>query len=140
MTTEPENKSAQTTAPQAGDQYDESWLDSLLRPLLIVAMATCIDVVALVFVREYMPWFGAPVRWTILVMGIAVATVGCITSTWLAHPGQRLRRTGGFRAAEVVLLVLVCAQQADLRVLQARGERLGVDIRSVIWESDMQTL
>ena len=107
MTTEPENKSAQTTAPQAGDQYDESWLDSLLRPLLIVAMATCIDVVALVFVREYMPWFGASVRWTILVMGIAVATVGCITSTWLAHPGQRLRRTAGFRAAEVVLLVLL---------------------------------
>ena len=52
-------------------------------------------------------------------------------SLWALHAAYR-------RGTNV--LVLVCAQQADLRVLQARGERLGVDIRSVIWESDMQTL
>lgn len=38
------------------------------------------------------------------------------------------------------MLVLVCTRQADLRLLQARGARLGVDIRNVIWESDMQVL
>lgn len=89
-----------------GEQYDESWLDSLLRPLLIVVMAACIDVVALVFVRAYLPWLGPSVLWSILGMGLLVATIGCVTSTWLAHPGQRLRRTGSLRVAEVVLVVL----------------------------------
>jgi uncharacterized protein (DUF58 family) len=52
-------------------------------------------------------------------------------SLWALHAAYR-------RGTNV--LALVCAQQADLRVLRARGARLGIDIRSVIWESDMQTL
>jgi len=106
MTDDQGQTEATNGAAQTGERYDEPWIDSLLRPLLIVVMAMCVDVVALVFVRAYMPWFGAQVRWMILAMGVIVATVGCVTSTWLAHPGQRLRRTGGLRAAEIVLLVL----------------------------------
>jgi len=104
-------------APPAVEQFDEPWLDSLLRPALIVAMAVCINVVALVFVRTYLPWIGEAVRWLLLALGIAVAAVGCATTTWLAHPGQRLRRTAGLRVAEVVLLVLT----ARLLVWAAQG-------------------
>jgi hypothetical protein len=117
MTIEPGLEPNGATETQVGDQYDESWLDSLLRPALIVVLAASVVVVALVFVREYMPWLGTVVRWTILVLGIAVAIIGCITSTWLAHPGQRLRRSAGFRVAEVVLLVL----SARLLVWFAQG-------------------
>ena len=106
MTNESNATNGQDSAAPAGEQYDRPWLDSLLRPLLIVTMAVCIDVVALAFVREYVTWLSASVRWAILAMGIVVALVGCLTTTWLAHPGQRLRRNDGFRVAEVVLLLL----------------------------------
>jgi hypothetical protein len=52
-------------------------------------------------------------------------------SLWALHAAYR-------RGTNV--LVLICTQQRDLRVLRARGERLGVDIRSVVWESDLRVL
>lgn len=36
--------------------------------------------------------------------------------------------------------VLVCASQPDFRTIQARGQRLGLQIASTIWESDLQAL
>ncbi len=35
---------------------------------------------------------------------------------------------------------LVCASQPDFRTIQARGQRLGVQVVSTIWESDLQAL
>lgn len=50
-------------------------------------------------------------------------------SLWALH--------GAYRRGTNVL-ALICAQQPGLRLLQARGKRLGVGIRSAIWESDLQ--
>jgi len=52
-------------------------------------------------------------------------------SLWTLHAAYR-------RGANV--LVFVCAQQGDLRTVKARGERLGVHVHPVIWESDMKAL
>ena len=50
-------------------------------------------------------------------------------SLWVLHAAYR-------RGTSV--LALICAQQPDFRLMQARGQRLGVEIRSVIWESDLK--
>lgn len=52
-------------------------------------------------------------------------------SLWALHAAYR-------RGTNV--MVMLCARQAHLAVLQARGAQLGVDIRSAIWESDLRSL
>ena len=90
-----------------GEQIDRAWLTSLLRPLLVVAMVSCIDIVLLAFLRQYAPDMPAAMRWSIVGMGILAAIVGCASTTWLALPAQRLRRSAGYRLAEILLLVAV---------------------------------
>lgn len=87
--------------------YDESWLSSLLRPLLIIVLVVCINVALSILLAQYAPGLGAGVRLAILVLGIAAALIGVTTTTWLAHPNQRLRRTAGYRIAEIVLILLL---------------------------------
>ncbi len=50
---------------------------------------------------------------------------------WVLHSAYR-------RGSNVI--VLVCASQPDFRIVQARGRRLGLQIESTIWESDLQAL
>jgi len=50
---------------------------------------------------------------------------------WVLHNAYR-------RGSNVI--ALVCAAQPDFRAIQARGQRLGVQIVSTIWESDLQAL
>jgi uncharacterized protein (DUF58 family) len=52
-------------------------------------------------------------------------------SLWVLH--------GAFRRGSRVL-VLVCATQADLRTREAQGARLGVEVSSTVWDSDLHHL
>lgn len=95
------------TQPDAladAEPMDREWLTSLLRPLLVVSMVSMIDIVLLAFLRQYAPDMAAAVRWSIVGMGILAAIVGCTTTSWLALPAQRLRRSAGYRLAEILLL------------------------------------
>jgi len=93
--------------PAGAEQMDRAWLTSVMRPLLVVLMVSSIDLVVLTFLREYAPDMAPAVRWSIAGMGILAAIIGCTTTTWLAMPAQRLRRSGGYRVAEIALLVAV---------------------------------
>ena len=87
--------------------YDESWLSSLLRPLLIFVLVLCINIALSILLEQYAAGLGAGVRWAILGLGVVAAVIGVTSTTWLAHPNQRLRRTAGYRIAEIVLILLV---------------------------------
>ena len=50
---------------------------------------------------------------------------------WVLHNAYR-------RGSNVV--VLACARNDTLRTMQARGQRLGVQVHSTLWESDLSTL
>ena len=95
--------------PQSDDAlgYDESWLSSLLRPLLIFVLVLCINIALSVLLEQYASGLGVGVRWAILGLGVVAAVIGVTSTTWLAHPNQRLRRTAGYRIAEIVLILLV---------------------------------
>lgn len=92
-------------APAASEQLDQGWVASLLRPLLVVVMVSSIDLVLLTFLRQYAPGMTPAVRWSIVGMGVLAAIIGCATTTWLAQPAQRLRRSAAYRLAEIALLV-----------------------------------
>lgn len=87
--------------------YDESWLGSLLRPLLILVLVLCINIALSILLEQYAQGLGAGVRWAILGLGVVAAVIGVTSTTWLAHPNQRLRRTAGYRIAEIVLILLL---------------------------------
>lgn len=95
------------TASDAALGYDESWLSSLLRPLLIFVLVLCINIALSILLEQYAAGLGAGVRWAILGLGVVAAVIGVTSTTWLAHPDQRLRRTAGYRIAEIVLILLV---------------------------------
>ena len=90
-----------------GDQYDRTWLGSIARPALLIVMVSMIDVAILAFLRQYAPDMTPAMGWTILGLGVLAAIIGVTTTTWLALPDQRLRRSGGYRAAEIALLLAV---------------------------------
>ena len=100
-------------APPAPEQpalsvaaYDESWLGSLLRPLLIIVLIICMTAVFVAFLRLVVAQWGPMILWTLAGLGILAGTIGCLTTTWLALPNQRLRRSVTYRVAEFVLIVL----------------------------------
>lgn len=88
-----------------GDQYDRTWLGSIARPTLLILMVSMIDIAMLAFLRQYAPDMTPAMGWTILGLGVLAAIIGVTTTTWLALPAQRLRRSGGYRAAEIALLL-----------------------------------
>jgi hypothetical protein len=87
--------------------YDESWLGSLLRPLLVIILVLCINVALSILLEQYAPGLSPAVRFAVLGLGIVAAVIGVTTTTWLSHPDQRLRRSAGYRVAEIVLILLV---------------------------------
>lgn len=89
----------------ASDRIDSDWLGSIARPVLVVTMVSCIDIAVLAFLRQYAPDMAPSVRWGIVGMGVLAAIIGCATTTWLALPAQRLRRSPAYRLAEAALLV-----------------------------------
>jgi hypothetical protein len=97
----------QVTTSDVALGYDESWLSSLLRPLLIMILVLCINVALSILLQQYATGMSVGLRWAILGLGVVAAVIGVTTTTWLAHPDQRLRRTAGYRVAEIVLILLV---------------------------------
>ncbi len=89
----------------ATERFDRDWLGSIARPVLIVLMVSSINIAVLAFLRQYAPDMTPAVRWSVVGMGMLAAVIGCTTTTWLAMPAQRLRRSAGYRLAEIALLV-----------------------------------
>jgi hypothetical protein len=114
---------ASDTATDVSLGYDESWLGSLLRPLLVIILVLCINVALSILLAQYAPGMGAGLRWAILGLGVVAAVIGVTSTTWLAHPDQRLRRTAGYRVAEIVLILLV----ARLVLWLAQGQLPSID-------------
>ncbi len=87
-------------------RYDELWLSSWLRLLLITGLVACLQ---LAFVAMLRRGLSMPGRLEILLvlLPVAGAFVGALSTTVLARPRQRLRRTLGYRLAELSLLLVL---------------------------------
>lgn len=94
-----------TAEPRPTEQFDRDWLGSIVRPVLIVLMVSSVSITVLAFLRQYAPDMPVGVRWSVAGMGVLAAIIGVATTTWLAMPAQRLRRSAGYRLAEIVLLM-----------------------------------
>jgi len=86
--------------------HDRPWLNSLLRPFLIMILIACLDVGILFFLSRFMEVQPVHLQLTVI-LGALAALIGCYTDTWLAQPTptQRERRTASYRVAELLLLV-----------------------------------
>lgn len=91
--------------PGARIRYDRAWLGSVLRPLLVTLLIACINVAILSFLSRFIPQRYAVYMQVALAMGVFAALIGAVTTSWLGQPGQRLRRSAGYRAAELGLLL-----------------------------------
>lgn len=98
------NEQAELAAAMA-ELNDQAWTQSLLRPALIAVAAVCLVLAMLAFIRRLVP--GLPPAYTelLVVVGALASILGSITTTWLAQPGQRSRRSTGYRAAELALIL-----------------------------------
>jgi len=105
--------------PQRRIRYDQPWLTSFLRPFLIVVLVACLNVALIAFLHRLLP--AAPMVYfqTVLLLGVVATTIGVITTTWLAQPSQRLRRTMAYRAAEVVFLLVIARLLLWIVTMQA---------------------
>ncbi len=89
----------------SADLNDNSWMQSILRPALIAIAAVCLVLAMVAFIRRIMPSL-PPVYTTLLaLMGALASITGSITTTWLSQPGQRSKRSAGYRFAEMVLIL-----------------------------------
>ena len=101
---------ASAAIPQALDArpiyYDTGWLSSFLRPTLIALMTAALNVTLLMFMRRFMPSLGSGYLGVLTALGVIASLVGCTTTTWIAQPNQRKRRTPAYRLAELGLLLV----------------------------------
>ena len=86
---------------------DQSWLTSLWRPLLISILAACLVVALLAFVRRLVPGLPAVYTQILVAIGLLTAGIGCVSTTWLAQPSQRKSRYAGYRAAELMFILVI---------------------------------
>jgi hypothetical protein len=89
----------------SADLNDNSWMHSILRPALIAVAAVCLVLAMLAFIRRLMPSLPPIYTELLAIVGVAASITGSITTTWLAQPGQRGKRSAGYRVAEVVLIL-----------------------------------
>ena len=87
------------------DLSDTSWTQSILRPALIAIMAVCLVLAMVALIRRIMPSLPLVYTELLAVAGALASITGSITTTWLAQPGQRGKRSAGYRFAEVVLIL-----------------------------------
>ncbi len=84
---------------------------------------------------------GAPALHTWLpstTAGLAWGTTLVVVTPKLEEPALWALHNIFRRGSSVI--VMVCASQPDLAIMQARGKRLGVTVVSTIWESDLKAL
>lgn len=93
------------TPANAADLTDQYWLMSLLRPTLIAVASVALVLALVAFIRRLVPELPGVYTELLAVVGAVAAIVGCITTTWLAQPGQRGQRSAGYRAAEIILIL-----------------------------------
>lgn len=104
---QPDGGQAQAPVPPVALRYDEIWLSSLFRPLLITLLIGCIDVAIVGFLRHILP--GMPIVHSsiLVILAVGSAFIGGYTTTLLIRPEQRERRTTGYRLAELALILLI---------------------------------
>jgi len=85
--------------------YDQLWLKSLLHPFLIAVMVACLDIAWLALIARFVPELGGGYGQLVLLFSVAVAVLGCVTTAYLAQPGQRQRRRPAYRWAEFAFVV-----------------------------------
>ncbi len=87
-------------------RYDELWLSSWLRLALITGLVACLELAFVALLRRGLP-MSAGLGTLLVLLPVAGAFVGALSTTVLAHPGHRLRRTLGYRLAELSLLLVL---------------------------------
>lgn len=93
------------TPLSSADLNDNSWTQSLLRPTLIAIAAVCLTLAMLALIRRIMPTLPAVYTELLAMVGALASIIGSITTTWLAQPGQRSKRSAGYRLAEIGLIL-----------------------------------
>jgi hypothetical protein len=86
-------------------EYDQSWLMSLMRPLLVLIMVGCVDVALCVFAMRFFVGVPATYAWGLLFLSIGAAGVAVVSTSILAQPARRLQRTAIYRLSELALLL-----------------------------------
>lgn len=87
--------------------FDHAWQDSLLRPAVIAALVGCILVALTSFIRHIAPDLPAAFINVLRIGSIGAALVGGYTTTVLARPGQRQRRSWKHRLSEIGLILFL---------------------------------
>jgi hypothetical protein len=83
---------------------DTIWMKSLLRPLLVVLLVTCLVASFVAVAQVAVPGWGKGIALPFLLF---ISLESVYTTLWLSAPERRLQRTTRFRVGEVfVLLVL----------------------------------
>jgi hypothetical protein len=87
--------------------YDQPWLTSLARPLLIVCLVGCLTIILVAVIERFALTLPIGLKTTLTVLGLLAGVVGCVTSSILAQPNKRLQRTMAYSLAELGVLLLV---------------------------------
>jgi hypothetical protein len=87
------------------DLNDNAWSQSILRPALVAVMSVCLVLAMVAFIRRIVPELPPVYTELLAIIGALASIMGCITTTWLAQPSQRSKRSAGYRAAEIVLIL-----------------------------------
>jgi hypothetical protein len=101
----PASSEGGSTRPFA-ERYDQAWLGSALRPLLIVVLVSCINVVFVAIINRFAPELHSTFTGGLLLLAILAAVVGSLSTTVLAQPALRLSRTAALRLAELGLFLI----------------------------------
>jgi len=88
------------------DRYDQPWLGSIVRPLLIVTLVACLAVALVAFIRRFSPELPAIFSTALTLLAILAGTVGALSTTVLAQPSFRLSRSAALRLAELGLFLI----------------------------------
>ncbi|MGL4648817.1 MAG: hypothetical protein ACRC1H_05370, partial [Caldilineaceae bacterium] len=83
------------------ERYDQAWLGSVLRPLLIVTLVICVNVVLVAFIDRFEPALPSLYTGGLVLLASVAAVVGALSTTVLAQPALRLSRTSALRLAEL---------------------------------------
>lgn len=87
--------------------YDESWMTSLLRPLLVVVLVGSADVVLVTMVARILPGLSQAFLISLFLLAVMGAVLGVVTTTVLSLPSNRIKRSMGLRTAELGLLLVL---------------------------------